>query len=386
MEVKRKVIAFCGTRGVPAQYGGFETAVDEITKRFIERNYECHVFCRHQEDQVKVGQHDGRTLIYVKGSKSRKLDTFVSSFRTGVYLLKNRKKYDYVFWFNNANLLGILLTLFTGIKFAVNTDGLEWRRAKWSLPFKAYYFLSSLLISLLCKNLISDSVAIQSYYKKVFHKKTQFIPYGVPEETDCSEQEAQDILKTYGLVENKYFLQVTRFEPDNLPLEAIKGFQSSKLYLRGYQYVLIGYKEETPYTIEIKACDGNEGVKVLPAIYDKKVLTALRKNSFCYVHGNSVGGTNPALLEAMQKCNRIMAIKGPFSSEVLGGLGMQFEVGELPVYFNQALAMEDQSAKMLHRLKQNYQWDDVAESYINLTEFKSANYKQGLDKQVPMSI
>jgi glycosyltransferase involved in cell wall biosynthesis len=366
-------VAFCGTRGLPANYGGFETALDEITKRFVKNGIHCEVFCRGDQNMNKE-TYEGRELVYIKGSKHRKLDTFVSSIHTGLYLIKHRKEYDFIFWFNNANFPGILLTLLTGVRMAINTDGLEWRRAKWSLPFKAYYFLSSFFICLLCKTLISDSVSIQNYYMKTFKKKTQFIPYGAPETKEYSSEIKKKILGKYGLEEGNYFLQITRFEPDNLPLEIIKQFQNSLLGDLGYQHVLIGLKDETEYAMKIKAESGRRGVKVFPANYNQTELTVLRNCAYCYVHGNSVGGTNPALLEAMQSTKRILAIDCPFSEEVLGAHGKRFTIENLSQVFIESLHLEDQSLSMKHRIKLHYQWDKVADSYKNITQQKSADY------------
>ena len=150
-------IAFCGTRGLPADYGGFETAVDEISSRFVQNGFSVEVFCRLSHSGKILDEYEGRRLITVKGSARRSLETFVSSFQTGLYLIKHRKEYKHVFWFNNANFPGIFMTLLAGIPFTVNTDGLEWRRKKWSLPFRAYYFVTSWLISRFAPHLISDS-------------------------------------------------------------------------------------------------------------------------------------------------------------------------------------------------------------------------------------
>ncbi|SFS38901.1 DUF1972 domain-containing protein [Paenibacillus sp. 453mf] len=372
-DYSKKRVAFCGTRGLPANYGGFETAVDEISKRMVSQGYECTIFCRGVETRKQ--EYEGRILKFVKGSKNSKLDTFFSSLQTARYLYKNRRDFDYILWFNNANLPGILLSLMIGLPVAVNTDGLEWRRAKWSPPFKLYYFLSSLIISLFVKVLISDSRSIQEYYKSVFRKETEFIPYGVPEKVEFGfEDVPQKVLDKYNVVSNKYFLQITRFEPDNLPLEIITSFKASKLYEQGYKFVLVGYKHDSDYVSKILQMSGTNGIEVHPANYDPKELFILRKNAFCYLHGNSVGGTNPALLEAMQSCKRVLAIDGPFSREVLGNNGMLFKIDNLFEMFVQVLSMEEQSIEMSKRLKTSYDWDAVSDAYINLTEKRASNY------------
>lgn len=377
----KKRVAFCGTRGIPAAYGGFETAVDEISKRMSENGTECIVFCRSTGGDNDSNMLDRRRLVYVKGSKNRKLDTFVSSIRTGLHLIKHRRDYDYVFWFNNANVFGILLTLLTRIPMAVNTDGLEWRRAKWSWPFKLFYFMSSLIISVLCKNLISDSLAIQDYYKKTFKKKTTFIPYGAPEVPLIDEDMKRVILQKYEVEENKFFLQITRFEPDNLPLDILQGYIRSRLGDEGYKFILIGLKDETPYALKLKELDGRDGVCVHKANYNSTELAVLRTSAFAYVHGNSVGGTNPALLEAMACCERVIAINSPFSLEVLGENGFLFSRENLPFVLKETLSQANQSEVMRKQLRRKYNWNAVSYSYLELSIKREVNYMKHISRQ-----
>lgn len=374
-EADRRPIVFCGTRGVPSRYGGFETAVDEISRRFVERGHDCVIFCRNSSRGKALEYHDGRRLIYVKGSPRRSLDTFFSAFQTGLHLLRHRKEYRYVFWFNNANLPGILLTFLARIPFSVNVDGLEWRRAKWSWPFKAYYFIASLLISRLCGSLISDSRAIRSYYERVFWKKSQLIPYGVPNTPSVSPERHPDILGRYGVVSGKYLLQITRLEPDNLPLEIAKAFRSSGLAEDGFKLLIVGYQHENTYTSQLRAMSGKDGILVARAVYDPEVLEVLRENCFCYVHGNSVGGTNPALLEAMNTCPRVLAIEGPFSREVLGDAGYFFVPEKMAASLGHLSTLPDRSTAMRNRVRSRYRWEAVAESYMRLVDDKPAAYK-----------
>lgn len=373
-DLDNRTIAFCGTRGLPARYGGFETAVDEISRRFIQRGYNCVVFSRRSSGDEAPEDHEGRRLIHVRGSSRRTLDTFFASFQTGWHLLRHRGEYDYVFWFNNANLPGILLTLLARIPMAVNTDGLEWRRPKWSWPFKAYSFLSSFLICRLCDSLISDAREIQTYYKRKFWKDTHFIPNGSPRVQTVPPERRSVILERYGLVPGRYFLQITRFEPDNLPLDTAVAFRAADLAKDGFKLLLVGYKRETPYACRIKAMSGSHGISVVNAIYDAETLTALRENSFCYVHGNFVGGTNPALLEAMASCPRVLAIDVAFSREVLGDAGYFFTPDNMVASFRNVLSTPDRSAAMRERVRSRYRWDAVAESYIRLAEGKPAAY------------
>jgi len=372
--VNNKTVAFCGTRGLPANYGGFETAVDEISKHFAESGYDCVVFCWESSGSQALKYHEGRRLAYVKGSSRRSLDTFFSAFQTGWQLLRNRKVYDHVFWFNNANFPGIMLTLLAGIPMSINTDGMEWRRAKWKWPFKVYYLLSSLLISLLCTSVISDSKAMQSFYRRAFLKDTQFVPYGIPRAPEIPPDRAPTVLGSYGVTPGRYFLQITRFEPDNLPLDIATAFKTAALEDEGFRFLLVGYQHPTPYAQWIKEMSGEDGILIANAVYDAEILRILRMNCFCYVHGNSVGGTNPALLEAMANCPRVLAIEGPFSREVLGDEGWYFAPHGLEASLRSVLDRPDRSAAMSQRARSRYDWDSVARSYMRLAEGQPADY------------
>ncbi len=367
-------IAFCGTRGVPANYGGFETAVDEISRRFVAEGHDVEVFGRRSAGATSLTRHEGRRLVYVNGHRSRKLDTFVAAIQTGRYLWKHRREYKHVFWFNNANLPGILMTALARIPMSVNTDGLEWRRAKWSWPFKAYYYLSSQLISLVCRRLVSDSRAIQRYYKRHFFRTTEFIPYGAPSIPEVSRERTRAILDKYDLEPGKYLLQVTRIEPDNLPLQAVMAFAKSSLPEQGMAMVVVGYKDATPYARQLKTFDGHYNIRICDAIYDQEVLAVLRKNCFAYVHGNSVGGTNPALLEAMATCPRLLAIDCEFSHEVLGEAGTYFDPADPVPAMEAVLQSPDQSEALRAEVSGRYQWDAVARSYMNLAASAPAHY------------
>ena len=169
-------------------------------------------------------------------------------------------------------------------------------------------------------------------------------------------------MKRYRLRPARYFLQLTRFEPDNLPLEVARSFEAANLARDGFKLLLVGYQRETPYAGQIKALSHTNGILVADATYDAEILAILRQNCFCYVHGNSVGGTNPALLEAMAGCPRVLAIEGPFSRELLGETGSFFTPENLAASLRGVLNRPDMSAAMKARVRSRYQWDSVGES------------------------
>jgi glycosyltransferase involved in cell wall biosynthesis len=181
-------------------------------------------------------------------------------------------------------------------------------------------------------------------------------------------------LQSYGLESGKYFLQITRLEPDNLPLETVKGFCESGLAKTGYKCVIVGFKDKTPYALRLKSYDQRDGVLILPSNYDPKVLYTLRNNCYCYIHGNSVGGTNPALLEAMNSCARIMAVDVLFNGEVLAEYGYFFSPENLVKKFQESVSFPDLRDGLRKRSQNTYQWDAVGRSYIAIVKNTDPKY------------
>lgn len=266
------------------------------------------------------------------------------------------------------------MTLLAGIPMAINTNGLEWRREKWSWALKLYYCISTYVIAKLCNGLVSDSIEIRNFYKDRFNATSHCIPYGVHPPAPITEQRAKDILDSFGLEEGRFFIQVTRMEPDNLPYEAGVAFQRSGLAEQGYKMVIVGYKDKHPYARKLKSLDGKRGVIIVDATHDRDVLAALRTRCASYIHGNHVGSTNPALLEAMISCPRIMAIDINFRREVLGETEIYFDDSNCSETFHKVLVLEDRSKMMRERIANYYRWDETAESYMRVAEGQSANY------------
>jgi glycosyltransferase involved in cell wall biosynthesis len=138
--------------------------------------------------------------------------------------------------------------------------------------------------------------------------------------------------------------------------------------------LLVGHQAGTHYAQRVKEMSGRDGIIVADALYDAEALAVLRENCFCYVHGNSVGGTNPALLEAMACCPRVLAIEGPFSREVLGDTGYFFTRDTLSASLRATLKSSDSPEAMQRRVRALYRWDEVADAYMRLAREKPAVY------------
>lgn len=355
-------IAFIGTRGVPANYGGFETFYEELGKRLVERGHEVTVYCRKSYYPEKLDQYLGMKLVYLPNMKKKSLDTLSHSLCSIFHALC--QTYDVYMICNAANSPVLVIPRLLGKRIAINTDGLEWKRGKWGCIARSYYKLSERIATILAQRVIADSRGIQEYYKREYDAPTTFIPYGAYPSTSIKPE----LLRPLNLTPGEYFLQITRFEPENNPLLTIQAYK--KLNTDKKLVVIGGVPYESDYLRAIR--DEVEGLNdiILPgSIYDKELLNEIWCNCFAYVHGNEVGGTNPALLQTMASGCFTIAIDVSFSRDVLGDAGLFF-LKDAQVLANQmkwALDHEHDLATYKHKAVQriicNYTWDKVADDY-----------------------
>ncbi len=356
-------IAILGTRGVPARYGGFETCAEELGKRLVERGHEVSVYCRHSYYDQHLSSYLGMRTIYVRGLKLRALDTLSHTFLSFIHAL--RQRYDLWLIFNAANGPLLFLPKIFGIPVVLNVDGLEWEREKWNFLGKAFYRLAARLSVFLSPGLVADSRAIQAFYKQKFGRETEFIPYGAEVETS----QKPFLLNQFSLTPRGYFLQVTRFEPENNPLLSVRAFEqlstAKKLVLVG------GVKYPSRYSRQVFSTRDRRIIFPGP-IYDKEIISELLLNCYAYIHGNEAGGTNPALLQAMGFSSFVICRDVVFNREVLREAGIYYkkEVEDLRQKMEWAL-MNEEKLDFYRRQAQeiiihDYQWSDVTERYEKL--------------------
>jgi glycosyltransferase involved in cell wall biosynthesis len=353
-------IAVLGTRGVPARYGGFETCAEELGRRFVRDGHEVDVFCRAGYYQEKTRHYLGMRLIYAPYLKSKSLETLSHTFFS--LLGAAGRRYDVIFIFNPGNGLFLWLPKLRGQKTVLNIDGLEWERNKWTTFGRTFHKLSARLATRFADVLVADSREIQKYYSREFKKETAYISYGAEVESSRNHR----LLKRHGLETGGYFLQVTRFEPENNPWLTIQAFRrlttNKKLVLVG------GVKYSSPYSQKIAAA--RDSRILFPGfVYDPPFLRELRANCFAYIHGNEVGGTNPALLQAMASGCFVIARDVAFNREVLQDAGIYFgkDVPDLAARMQWALNNADNLSAFQREARliiaSQYNWDDSARSY-----------------------
>jgi len=362
-ETRTLEIAMIGTRGVPAAYGGFETAVEEVGKRLVERGHRVTVYTRGSETRDR--EYLGMRVVHLPALRQKQLETLSHTGLSALHAV-TRKAPDAAFVFNAANSPFVPLLRARGIPVALHMDGLEWKRSKWGARGRAYYRWAEEFGVRSADALIADAPGIADYYAQEFGVETELIRYGAP----ILESAPLDGIAELGLNAGGYHLVVARFEPENHVLEIVEGYRASTATT---PLVVVGsapYASE--YTQRIRAAAGNDPrIRLLGGVYDQDLLDALYFHARTYVHGHSVGGTNPSLLRAMGAGTAVVAWDVNFNRETLDDLGWFFEdASEVERHFTDLeldrVQVPALSAAVQARAKENFRWDDVATAYENL--------------------
>ncbi len=358
-------IAMLGTRGVPASYGGFETAVEEVGRRLVARGHEVVVYGDRQHPHVR--EHLGMEVVHVPAVPQKQLETLS---RTGIaaLLAVTGRRADAAFVFNAANAPYVPLLRARGIPVAVHVDGLEWQRAKWGRAGRGYYRWAERRAVRTADALIADAPGLVDYDLREFGVPTELLRYGAP----ILEHVDRARIAEAGLEDGGFHLVVARFEPENHVLEIVRGYRRSSARM---PLVVVGSAPySAAYTAAVReAAEGDERIRLLGGIWDQQLLDALYAGARTYLHGHSVGGTNPSLLRAMGAGAAVAAWDVGFNREVLGTREWAFRSPEgLPAI--RAAAEADDAivarlgARARSRAAQAFRWDDVAAGYERLAE------------------
>lgn len=356
-------IAMVGTRGVPARYGGFETAVEEIGTRLARKGHNVTVFCRGERTPSQ--HYEGMRLVHLPAVPYKTLETL--SHTTLSVFHKATLTADVVFLFNAANapLLSVLRA--ARRRTAVHVDGLESQRSKWGPTGKRYYSHMERLAVRWADALIADAKGIQDYYAGKYGASSIFIPYGAP----ILQEPAFARLGELSVSAGQYHLVVARFEPENHVDLAISGYIRSGATM---PLIVVGsapYSHNYVQQLQALAA-GHEAVRMVGPVWDQDLLDALYAGAITYIHGHSVGGTNPSLLRAMGAGAPVAAYDVSFNREVLGNSGVYWrDAGSLaahllaaerdPLTSARGRAGRDRAAAL-------YTWDSVADDYERLAQ------------------
>jgi glycosyltransferase involved in cell wall biosynthesis len=357
-------IAMVGTRGVPARYGGFETCVEEVGKRLVKAGHDVVVYCRTTDAEAEqLEEFEGMRLVHLPAMKKKSLETLSHTAASTGHLLGHRV--DVALVFNAANAPFVPLIRARGIPVATHVDGLEWKRSKWQGAGRTYYRFAEAMSVRWSDALIADAQGIADYYAAEFGAATELIAYGAP----LVDGDRPELLGAAGVEARGYHLVVARFEPENNVEMIVDGYRRSAARLPLLVVGSAPYADE--YTRRVHAAaDGR--VRFLGGVWDQELLDQLYANCATYLHGHSVGGTNPSLLRAIGGGAATIAFDVIFNREVLGGAGRYFDsAAQVALELEDAEAhaeRERQRREAARAAAARYDWDDVASLYEGLCE------------------
>ena len=362
-------IAIIGTRGIPASYGGFETFAEELGARLVERGHQVTVYGRRHVIPAGLQEHRGMRLRILPTIRHKYLDTVIHTLISVLDALPRR--FDIVLICNNANAPFALLPRLTGAKVVLNVDGLEWERGKWNRFGRWYYQLCAQLSPRLPITLVSDARVVADYYIRRFGKATVYIPYGC----DVGRVPPGSTMESLGLKQGGYLLYVSRLEPENnahLVIEAYR--RAGGLGGIGVPLLIVGDAPyATAYRTELAAAAAaTPGVTLTGYIFGDG-YAELQSNAMVYIQATEVGGTHPALVEAMGRGCAIIANDVPEHREVLADAGVYYERNDPDALARELLALTrdgDRRARLgdaaAARGRAAFSWAHVTDRYERL--------------------
>jgi len=357
-------IAIVGTRGIPANYGGFETFAQELSIRLANRGHRVTVYGRSHYIPDEMTSYRGVRIRRLPALRTKYLET-VSHTGLSTFDLIFRS-FDIVLFCNAANAFLTWIPRLRGMKVAINVDGVERLRMKWSRLGKEFYRFSELLATWFPNRIVTDAQAIQDYYRVRYGAETCFVPYGAPAE----KVESTGVLEELGVRPMEYLLYVSRLEPENNAHRVIEGYLRSGV---SQPLVLVGdapYGEK--YIERLRALADGKNILMPGSIYGIGYRELL-SHCICYLHGCEVGGTHPALLEAMGAGALVISNETPENREVVAETGFlcSFEdVDELSTLIARVVGGSEGLSRLREkaqeRVRSCYSWEQVTDQYEEL--------------------
>ncbi len=353
-----------GTRGIPAAYSGFETCVEQLGARLVQRGHDVTVYCRTPFITYPEHTYKGMNLVKLPALHNKYVDTLAHSFVSSLHALS--QQYDVCLYFIAGNSPVTWIPRLAGQKTVLNVDGLDWKREKWPAIAKYYIQVAEYLATKLPNVAITDSYVVQRYYKRRFSYDAPYIAYG----SDIVPEPPGQYLAKYGLEPRKYVLFVGRLVPENCAHHLVEAFRGLETDLR---CVIVGdapYAEA--YIAGLKQTDDQRIVFTGYCFGD--AYRELGSNAYCFVESSGVGGTHPALLEAMALGNCVIVNDTDENCETIGGTGVTYNGQEGAASLRRVLDRLIRQPDLVdvyrqlahHRAKTVYSWDAITDAYEKL--------------------
>lgn len=361
-------IAILGTRGIPASYSGFETAVEQLTARLTARGHCVVVYCRPHVVDRKLSTYKGAELVHLRTVQNKYLDTFAHTLFSAVHAARVTKP-DVALFFIAGNSPLCLITRRAAIPAVINVDGLDSDRGKWPAFAKAYLRFAERTAPRWADQAITDSHAVADIFERRYGERIGVVPYGVEDPGYAGTE----TLERLGLQPRRYILFVGRLEPENNPHLLVEAFSRiSRESARGMKLAIVG---GAPYADEYirqvwRAADPRV---VFPGYVFGRGYWELQRHAYLFCAPTEVGGTHPVILEALAAGNCVLVNDHRPNAETVGDAGVYFS-GKLGVddleaqlerLLNEPLAVEEYRRRAVDRAHE-YSWEAVTDQYERL--------------------
>jgi glycosyltransferase involved in cell wall biosynthesis len=359
-------LAILGTRGIPARYGGFETLAEELSARLAARGHDVTVYTRSRYAEPGLESHRGARIRVLPTIPAKYFDTVAHGFIAGFDAALER--YDAVLVCNAINAASAFLPRLGGrTRVVLNVDGLERNRRKWSAAGKLAYRISERLSTIVPDAVVTDARVIEAFYRQRYGCASVFIPYG----GDLPEPAGKEMLERLGLTAERYALYVSRLEPENNADAVVRAYRDVP---GDVPLVIVG---DAPYARAFIARlrrEADRRVLFPGGIYGEGYRQLLARAAV-YIQATEVGGTHPALVEALGFGRVVCYNASPENEEVAEGAALPFDVRR-PETLTALLAaiLDDPAAYSVWkdsakaRVRDRYLWDDVAARYEAVLE------------------
>lgn len=354
-------IAIVGIRGLPNNYGGFETLAEYLVE-YLAKDFEITVFCSSKDMDSRLTEFKGAKLSYVPVSSHGLSGMLYDS----ISLYKAVKKFDKIIFLGfGAGFLMPLIKRHRN-KMILNFGGLDWKRDKWSKYAQWVIKKSESLLVNNSRQLVADNVGIQLYIKEEYGRDSTLIAYGGDQAN--FRVKTPEMKQQYTFLEKEYAFIVTRIQSDNNIEMILQAFMEQDLL----SLVMVGNWNNSPYGIKIKSeYTGKKNLILLDAIYEREKLDVLRSNCTLYIHGHSAGGTNPSLAEAMYLGLPVFAYASGYNEYTSGNKAKYFKnkqdlVDLLNNY--QSIDLEKMGSDLKEIAQKKYRWSAIADAYKKLIE------------------
>lgn len=358
-------LAILGSRGYPSTYGGYETLVRHLAPYLTDAGHDVTVYCRARNEGRRTWLAEDVRCIATPGYDTKSLSTL--TFGMTATLDAGLRNFDSVLVLNIANGFWFPALRAARTPFAVNTDGIEWERGKWSRLGQATFRAAAWATARNADALICDSHAIGAIWKELYGRTSTFIPYGAP----VLDEVGRDRLENAGVGSEPYLLVVARLAPENnveLTLDALE-----LLGEQAPQAIIVGSANfDSPIEARLRAMGAAGGVLWLGHVDDQCLLTQLWAHSGVYVHGHSVGGTNPALLQALGTGAPTLTLDTPFNAEVVPFPDQRFPrdarvlADRIRSVMTSPALREEMARRGRSVIRERYSWDDVCRAYMDV--------------------